>query len=84
MQVLAVWSDQRRGVELPVVGLDALLRAERDDLAIPEEGCFDQLVAVRDETLEVLVEGLRSATAAGRERERKEVRQFDPKMREAW
>ena len=73
--MLAVGCDQRRGVERLVVRLDALLRAERDDVGMPEERSFDKLVALRDETLQVLIEGLWSMMAvAERERERERER----------
>ena len=75
--MLAVGCDQRRGVERLVVRLDALLRAERDDVGMPEERSFDKLVALRDETLQVLIEGLWSMMAVAereRERERDEKR----------
>ena len=60
-----IWSWQAGLVEGGVAGCNPLLGAERDDVSVPEERRFDELIRGREEALEVFIEGLRSQQVRG-------------------
>ena len=58
MQLDAVLGLERGAVEQAILLLDALLRAQAHRVHMPEKGRLHQLVSLRKELLEVLIEGL--------------------------